>query len=351
MNPDMSRQRAVLFQGPGGNGKSTLLGALGGFIGRQNISTLTLHRLESDRFATSALVGRLANICADLPGADLEGTSMFKAIVGGDRIPAERKYLPAFEFTPHCRLVFSANHLPRSPDASPAFFDRWVVIPCTRQLRGSRGERPQADILAELELPVVLSGLLNLALAALPGLREHGFSESDSTRASRDEFREITDPFSVWLQRSTVTSSDAYVVKEDLLRAYNADARRHGRPVMTGNALGRALHDLRPNAHEGQRTIAGSKRWCWLGIGLLEPSSQESRESRDSSIPLPSVGGNGEGGLKNKDREIPVIPVMPVTSCRACGFDGALDPEGFCSSQCRAAGADAEGERHEYHTN
>jgi len=49
----------------------------------------------------------LANVCPDLPAADLAGTSVFKAITGGDRLTGERKYHDPFEFTPYARLIFS----------------------------------------------------------------------------------------------------------------------------------------------------------------------------------------------------------------------------------------------------
>jgi phage/plasmid-associated DNA primase len=90
--PETSRQQAILLEGEGGNGKSTFLRALIAFLGTENVSTLTLHKLESDRFALARLVGKLANICPDLPSGQLSGTSMFKAITGGDMIAAERKY-------------------------------------------------------------------------------------------------------------------------------------------------------------------------------------------------------------------------------------------------------------------
>jgi putative DNA primase/helicase len=41
---------------------------------------------------------------------------------------AEYKFKDSFEFVPYSRLVFSANHLPKSQDASPAFFRRWHAV-------------------------------------------------------------------------------------------------------------------------------------------------------------------------------------------------------------------------------
>ena len=164
MTSDSAGQKATLFVGEGGNGKSTFLAGLNAFIGRSNVSSLSLHRLESDKFAAARLFGKLANICADLPSAHLSGTSIFKAITGGDAITGEYKYLESFDFVPFASLVFSANHPPQSTDGSQAFFDRWDVIPFNQSFRGTAREIPRAELDARLAAPGELSGLLNKAL-------------------------------------------------------------------------------------------------------------------------------------------------------------------------------------------
>ena len=129
MRGDVSDQKAALAVGPGDNGKSTFLDAVIRFLGRENVSNLALQRLEADKFAVVRLLGKLANVCADLPSDHLVGTSTFKALTGGDRLTAERKFQGSFEFSPFARLLFSTNHYPTSKDASHAFFRRWLVIP------------------------------------------------------------------------------------------------------------------------------------------------------------------------------------------------------------------------------
>ncbi len=119
--PDRSRQKARLLIGEGGTGKSTFLTAAIAFLGKDNVSTVDLHKLEGNRFATAQLVGKLANISADLPTKHLQDTAIFKAVTGRDRIEAERKFKPAFSFFPYVRLLFSTNHVPRSKDTSEAF--------------------------------------------------------------------------------------------------------------------------------------------------------------------------------------------------------------------------------------
>src|SRR5690348_14443984 len=140
MTPDTSLQKSLLLIGEGGTGKSTFLKALMTFLGYEHVSSATLQKLETDRFAVGRLVGKLANICADLPGTHLETSSMFKGITGGDYLQGEHKYAHSFSFRPYARLVFSANQVPRSADASEAFFDRWVLLPFDRKFRGTNSE-------------------------------------------------------------------------------------------------------------------------------------------------------------------------------------------------------------------
>ena len=104
-------KKAILLLGAGGNGKSTYLSLIVRFLGKINVATIPLHRLEVDKFSVSRLVGKLANICADLPSEHLAGTSTFKALTGGDTLSAEYKFkdsltwtrLPGLSFQPTIR--------------------------------------------------------------------------------------------------------------------------------------------------------------------------------------------------------------------------------------------------------
>src|SRR5579872_1354395 len=164
------------------------------------LAPVSLHKLENDRFSAARLIGKLSNICPDLPGTDLTSTSVFKAVTGGDTMMAEYKFKDSFEFVPYSRLIFSANHPPKSQDASSAFFRRWIVVPFDRTFADGDPETIPSDKLdAILSDPAELSGVLNKALEALAAIRTRGLSESDSSRRATDEFRQATDPIAVWL--------------------------------------------------------------------------------------------------------------------------------------------------------
>jgi len=268
MLPDTSIQKAVLLTGDGANGKSTWLNLVVHFLGRSNTSAVSLHKLEADQFAASRLIGKLANVCPDLPSDHLAGTSVFKALTGGDILTAEYKFRDSFDFVPYARLVFSANHPPRSADSSHAFFRRWVVIPFNRTF--SPEEQIPRDVLdRRLTAPQELAGLLNLALDARQRLKRHGgFCEAESLARAWREFYATTDPLSVWLDRYTCDDPTACVPVTTLRAAYAAECERRGRPPISNSAFGRAIRQARPSVQRKRRTINGKLTWCYVGLGF-----------------------------------------------------------------------------------
>ncbi|MHB1038005.1 MAG: phage/plasmid primase, P4 family [Pirellulales bacterium] len=278
MTADSSIQKAVLLVGSGCNGKSAYLSQLTAFLGKGNVSGVSLHRLEADRFTPVRLLGKLANICPDLPSADLVGSSAFKAITGHDSVVAERKFEGSFEFEPFAKLIFSANSLPKSPDGSDGFFRRWLVLPFDRQF-APEDQVPRQVLDGSLADPRELSGLLNHALDALPYLEMHGFSEPDSVREAAQDFRATTDPLAIWLDRYTITDASAFVPKKTLHTAFNAECERTGKVTMGPKPFGLAIRRHRPELRDGQKMVGGQLQWCYLGIGLTSNLTTESSNS------------------------------------------------------------------------
>lgn len=360
MLPYTAIQKAILLLGPGGNGKSVWLRLLIAFLGKINTSGLSLHKLEADRFAASRLYGKLANICPDLPSEHLAGTSMFKAITGGDPITGEYKFRDSFEFTPYARLVFSANNAPRSQDSSQGFFDRWVVILFGRSFRGTADEIPSSVLDARLQAPRELSGLLNKALDALPRIDgKCGFTMPASVQAAAHEFQATTDPLAVWLDRHTVEDSGAYIPRTSLRLAFNAYMEEQGKPTMTETAFGTAFRKHRPGVQDKQRTVGGRLQWCYVGIAAAENHSSEHGGCEAGSHP--SQGSRGfptcylshaeksgeqkEVVQQEQDRANPVNPVNPVDGNHGCQHewhDSGQESDGrnrrYCRTCCKFAG-------------
>ena len=276
----------------------------------------------------------------------------FKALTGGDTLPAEFKFKDSFDLDPFARLVFSANHPPRSADSSAAFFRRWTVIPFDRSFDDTADEIPRDILDSKLQSPKELSGLLNRALEGLRRVqRQRRFTEPESVKAAWRDFHATTDPLAVWLDRYTIDDPDAVVIKHVLRVAYNAAVERDGRPAMTAKAFGQAIYKLRPNIDEKQRTIGQKLQWCYVGIGMVSNSadSHDSRDSRDSPL-IPTTQrtreDDGDTGIKEGDisaeypnRDNPVNPVNEVNPAD-CLHDwvDTQGEDGETSAKCRICG-------------
>lgn len=122
--------KAFILTGTGANGKSTFLDMVKCMLGVRNISVLDLKKLN-DRFSTVMMFGKCANIGDDISDEFIVDTAEFKKIVTGQSIDAEQKGQPKFNFEPFCKLLFSANSIPRIGKGrdSGAILRRLVIVP------------------------------------------------------------------------------------------------------------------------------------------------------------------------------------------------------------------------------
>jgi len=255
MVPYISLEKALLLVGPGGTGKSLFLAILRAFLGgRSNTTAMSLHQIENDRFAASRLLGKLANIFADLPATHLESTSVFRAMTGGgeDTITVQHKFKPLFDLKSFARGVFSANTLPQAKDATDAFFQRWYVIPMNHVYRGTDQQTDFAELCESLTTPEELSGVLNLALAALPTVLKNGLGVTPTMIAALEEFQQMTDPFAIWVKREVIDDDKSFVEKSKVYERYVADMHLKGLDVMTETAFFTRFKAIKK---DGKRTI------------------------------------------------------------------------------------------------
>ncbi|GIU72425.1 MAG: hypothetical protein KatS3mg003_1904 [Candidatus Nitrosocaldaceae archaeon] len=161
--PVQEIQKAIMFIGEGANGKSTLLNFFETMLGKKNVSHVSLHDLEYDRFKVAELDNKLANIFADIKKLELTSTSKLKAIIAGDPITVERKYSHPFDITNLPRLYFSANALPETPDDSISWFRRWIIIKFEQEFNGNADPYLLKKLTKQENLDVLFSIIIRIA--------------------------------------------------------------------------------------------------------------------------------------------------------------------------------------------
>jgi len=222
-------QKAALLLGEGANGKSTLLNALVDFLGEDNISTVELQEFAYDRFATADLEGKLANVAADLSSDELERTGTFKELTGGDRIRAQRKYEPAFEFENQATLLFSANNPPSADDETYAYERRWLYFefPHTFGDEGDKEGVSQRELFEQFREEH--AGILNVAIDAFGRLWERGgFEDTVWMRETDDAHERAINPTVQFVQDELIREDDTHVRIKDAYEAFVAWCDEHG---------------------------------------------------------------------------------------------------------------------------
>ena len=121
-------RKSFLLIGDKANGKSTYLSMIQYMLGEDNTCSLDLKEI-GDRFRTSAIFGKLANIGDDISGEYIPDLSTFRKVVSGDKIVAERKGVDPFEFNSYCKFIFSANEIPRTKDPTGSNINRMIIVP------------------------------------------------------------------------------------------------------------------------------------------------------------------------------------------------------------------------------
>ena len=303
MLPTTDHQKAFMFTGAGANGKSVLLDLLREFLGAENCASVSLQKLAQDRFAASNLVDKLANMQADLDNTGLRSTGVFKLVVSGDMLTAERKGEHAFQFMPSARLIYSANEIPKSMDKTHGYYRRWCIIPFPNRFEGS-DRRDKSEMLAEMTTASELSGLLNRAIAGLHELADaNGFTEPTSTLQAMESYRSDNEHVRVFFGENCIFDPDLFpdraagrenlhptLGKTEVWKAYQDWCEEAG--VKQKQALSRADFNSAMEAM-GAKTSKGTpndhdrhgeelaKKNVWRGVRWRGPDDENLEEDTD----------------------------------------------------------------------
>jgi len=173
----MPFHKASIYYGSGRNGKSTLIKIISAIIGEDNISNVSLHDLDSDRYAMARLFGKLANIHSDISKKELNHTGNAKLAIAGDMIEAQHKFQGRFKFAPFPKHIYSCNTMPDINEDTDAMWGRLMVVEFPNQFLGKNAIEDLDKIIVKEESELII----RMALENLKTLvRNHGFRYEQS---------------------------------------------------------------------------------------------------------------------------------------------------------------------------
>jgi P4 family phage/plasmid primase-like protien len=260
-------EKAVMLFGPGSNGKGVFIKLVEAFVGLENTSHASLQDLDKDRYASADLYCKMVNTFADLKADKLTSTGIFKTLVSGDSIRAQRKYGQPFSFRNVAKLIFSANKFPEAEDKSYAYYRRWVILTFDKLFEG---ESKDTSLINKLTTAEELSGLLNLALIALRQLHKNGGFKNVAVEKIRKEYEENSNTVKAFLEDKCVvdlTAPEYYTLTTNVYNEYLLACKEKGEKPLEMNLFGK---ELAKQGIEKQRirNRVGDREYYYIGVKL-----------------------------------------------------------------------------------
>lgn len=192
-------QKALVLEGEGSNGKSTLCQILQELAGEANFTTLSLTQLEKIE-RVSAIDGKLFNISEETPRLALAETSTFKHLASGGVISARKLRENSYQFYNKTKLILSCNDLPRTSDATYGLIRRFIIIPFRARFTDELGNK---DGKIDEKLKAELPGIFNRVWEAYKICRKNGkLSPCKDAARALDDYKELIDPMGRWLENT-----------------------------------------------------------------------------------------------------------------------------------------------------
>jgi putative DNA primase/helicase len=288
----LPHHKALFLVGPTASGKSTFLDAINAMLGEGTVTSLTPQQLTTERFSGAELFGKWANIRNDIPAATVENTGMFKEIIGGDPIKAERKRKDPFHFEPKAKHLYSANELPSTDTDDEAFYRRILLVPFPETVPKAERDKTLDDTFQGEEL----SGILNWALEGLQRLLANGgFTGDRSPGQTQDTWQKWADSVSRF-ESAALTSGGEPIPKSEVYAAYLEFCRQEGIPSDTQHSMTRGLKQ--EGLTDGRAYIDGDRHRVFENVKLTSRGRQllEDAQSRGRDNPSESSDPTGLSG-------------------------------------------------------
>jgi len=250
----------AMWIGDGSNGKSTCLKIIEGCIGKKNCSHVSIHAMQNQRFAISQLDGKSANIYADISNRELNNLGVFKQVVSGETIPAEKKNKDPFDLNSFAKHFFSANEMPDIKDNSDGAFRRIYVTKWDNQFLAGVN---RIEGLSETILNEEKSGIFNLMLENYKTLqRNKGFRYKQSIAKVRETIKLESDKLREFINEVIVKDPNGMIAKDKMYEIYNKYCNFHAYEAYSKQKFGANLPTY--GIQDDSKKIDGKTKRVWV---------------------------------------------------------------------------------------
>lgn len=233
----------LIMEGDGANGKSVLLDAVAGCLGRELVSYVHPETWADPYYKMGLRPPVRLNVVSELPEGEWFASHQFKSIVGGDEVSARLPYGLPQTFRPQCAHIMACNSLPGSSDRSGGFWRRINLLPMPVSFEG-RAANPR----------VLVEGLVSERREFIEWVLGWGlFVEKEGERPvsefaqeAKEEWRLANDPVRMWVDEclEVVNYEDTSLTAAQCYQSYSVWCAMNGLRARSSNWWGRQMKRL-----------------------------------------------------------------------------------------------------------
>lgn len=255
--PETKHEVALWLHGPPGGGKSTFIVGLEAMLGPK-CCTLGLNEIEKSSFGLSQIPGKTLAVSTEQPNHFVKCVNILNSLISGESTTINRKYLPQYTITPHVKLLWAMNELPRVDGSSGAgLFRRVFPVYFPAIAESNRNPEIKEDISREG------AAVVNWALDGLKRLRERGrFDLPRELIQARESYRAQSDTTLCFIEDCCETRDDCEIESSKLYDTYHKWCGKNGHHALASN---RFAADMQRLGYEKIRRSIGK---FWIGVDL-----------------------------------------------------------------------------------
>jgi putative DNA primase/helicase len=242
LTADVGDQVLFIANGPGANGKSTLLNLirriLGGYAVQLPPELLMASKHDAHPTGLTDLRGVRFALTIEVEQGRRLAEALVKMLTGGERIRARRMRQDFFEFSPTHKIWLACNHLPLVHGADDGIWRRILVVPFNVTIP----EHERDGNLPE-KLWAERTGILIWLLDGCLAWHEHGLMPPASVVGASNRYRTEQDHLGGFLEACCTINEHARADAKVLRTRYEKWCAEAGDEPITKAAFGRELAD------------------------------------------------------------------------------------------------------------
>ena len=277
--PGCQYEIALVCYGPGGTGKSTLVGCFRDILGEGLCGSSGLEELcKSGSYSLPTLKFKMLNLGSELCGTEITESANFKKLVSGEWLNVRQIYGTPEEMQNTCKLLFLSNEMPKFRSGTDAEMRRLRIL-------HFKHKPATVDIGLKEKLKLESSGILNWMVEGLVQLiHEQNIPEGGtSAKELLQMFNKTNDPVGVFLAEQCLFGPTYRVAKENLFEEFEEWSTEVGANWdKMENYFFKTLRKRYPELKDERPTLGKERKHCIRGIKLKWVTEDGKRISKEA---------------------------------------------------------------------